>query len=429
MKLHTTPSHRGSYRKRRRGFTLVEVLTAILIVAVLIALAFFWHQRSLEKVRATEAVGHLNQIRTAEFAYQATHGTFTEAADTPAVESTLNVQMTSPRFEYHVEQPAADAFLAIATQKVPPSNPPQEPLVVTMDHTGRLDYRWPSRPVTSPSPTGRIRSSPGGGGSTAGISTGGVGGISGGGGRTLGGPTGGSPGGGSGGSGGGTDPGSSTPPDNPAPGGGFVLPPLDPAQIHAPSTFTLIARGDDLWDDWPDTNQKNIAGSQGTALLSSAFDLVAASGASAISNDLYRKGIPISFDASFFGGTGLCGSAYACFVSYTGFLPPLAPGLLPQLYFNPFFLGEDAEAIAAVLVHEGTHFQQYLDGTTFHRRAGTITTVDTEFTAFWNAAVYWGGVRAGQIPVSSFLEDDLESLYQLALQGEAQLRNEIAARY
>ena len=64
-----------------------------------------------------------------------------------------------------------------------------------------------------------------------------------------------------------------------------------------------------------------------------------------------------------------------------------------------------------------------------NRAAGLLTVIDIEFRAFWNGAVFWGSVRSAQAPFTTLLERDEESLYQLALQGEAALRNEIAARY
>jgi len=413
-----------------RAFTLMELLIIAVVLALLVGVALPYYLRTMQRARSTEALSHLAHIRQAELFYRAQHGTFVEALDLPAINAGLELDLTARHFDYAITQDAADQFLIVATSKQT-----DESLRVTMDHTGRISYVWPGQ--SDGGLTGGLggRSGSGGGGGGGGGGSGGGpgvgGGGGGGGGGSGGGGGGGSGGGGSGGgSGGGGDSGGDTGSgDQPTPGGGFVLPPLDPAQIHAPSTFTYIARATDLWAAWPDVNQKNITGSLGTALLGAAFDLVAASGASAVTNDLFRKGISIAFDGSFFGPNTLCGNAYACHVFYTGFQPPAAPGLVPQIAFNPVYSAEDAEAIAAVLVHEGTHFQQYLDGTTFHRLGGTITTIDTEFTAFWNAAVYWGEIRSTQIPVTSFLEDDLENLYQLAQQGEAQLRNEIAARY
>jgi len=213
------------------------------------------------------------------------------------------------------------------------------------------------------------------------------------------------------------------------PGGGAILPPPPSGGATAPGTFTYIERGDDLWTGWPDVNQKTITGTLGLGLLSDAFDLVAASGANAVTDDLFRKGISTSFDGGFFEPGAICQDALACHLSVPAFLPPAEPGVKPLIVFNPVLLTETVAAIAGVLVHEGTHFQQYLDGSLHSQHAGTLTVVDTEFRAFWNQAVFWGEVRDGEAPHTTFLENQMESVYDLAQQGESALRNEIAARY
>ena len=179
----------------------------------------------------------------------------------------------------------------------------------------------------------------------------------------------------------------------------------------------------DIWTQWPDVNIMNITGTEGTAVLTSAFNLVAGSGANSITNDLFRKGIPISFiDISTF--QSLCGDAIACFGGASG-SPPYAPSTPPSMIFNPTYLNETSEALAAVMVHEGTHFQEYLDGRSFNPLYGDV---DIEFDSFWNGAVFWGEIRGGVL-ITTALENDVEGLYQLAQQGEGALRDEIASRY
>jgi len=94
--------------------------------------------------------------------------------------------------------------------------------------------------------------------------------------------------------------------------------------------------------------------------------------------------------------------------------------------FNPRFLTEAPEVLAAVLAHEGTHFQQYLDGRVFNPSLGTV---DIEFDAFWNEAVFWGRIRDTLAPFDTPLEQEIEGVYQLAQQGEGTLRDRIAAVY
>ena len=241
---------------------------------------------------------------------------------------------------------------------------------------------------------------------------GGVGGGSGGGSGGIGGGSGGS-GSGSGTSGAGA-------------GGGGVVDGGGGGGGRAPSSLTYIPRGTEIWTAWPDVNTTNITGTEGVSLLQQVFSIVAASGASAISTDLTRKGIPIMFGT--FADFPLGAADAIAFFDGTGTLGPFpaTPSPLPVIKFNPLYLGESAAILAAVLVHEATHFQEYLDGRLMNNSLGTV---DIEFDAFWNGAAFWGEVRAAQAPYTSSLERDVEGLYQLALQGEAALRNEIASRY
>jgi len=173
-------------------------------------------------------------------------------------------------------------------------------------------------------------------------------------------------------------------------------------------------------------NQVDIEGDIGVSVLHTVFSLVASSGAHGITDDLTARGIPLGFiDQGTF--NGICTTeAIACFVSLSSALPPATPDPRPAILFNPTYLSEPPATLAAVLVHEGTHFQEYLDGRLLDSSRGTV---DNEFDAFWNSAAFWEGIRLTQAPFTTALEQDLEGIYQTARQGEAALRDLIAARY
>lgn len=184
-----------------------------------------------------------------------------------------------------------------------------------------------------------------------------------------------------------------------------------------------------MWTGWPDASLKNITGSIGTAILSSVFDIVAASGASSITDDLLRKGIEIFFDSALFTSGALCENDIACHIHVPAFNPPAEPPAKPYIAFNSAYMIEDPAVLAAVLVHEGTHFQQYLDGSLHNEGLGKLTTIDIEFRAWWNEAVYWDSVRASFLPISTSLEDEEEKGWRPAKQGEGALRDYITPLY
>lgn len=58
-------------RTNRRGFTLVEILTVVLILGILTSIALPQYTRSIERSRATEAMVGLKALNDAVYAYAA----------------------------------------------------------------------------------------------------------------------------------------------------------------------------------------------------------------------------------------------------------------------------------------------------------------------------------------------------------------------
>ena len=186
----------------------------------------------------------------------------------------------------------------------------------------------------------------------------------------------------------------------------------------------IQSRGQDVWSGWQDQNHLNIGGTEGQAALQSAFKLAAGSRAAGIVGDLVRKGIEIAFgSAEDFSGE------HAEEIATFDFSQETAPGAgapetLPRIRFNPLFLHEDPAVLASALVHEATHFQQFLDG----RLCGASPDqVDLEFAAWSNEAAFWDEIRSQRGPAKTFLELQEEFAYRTTLRGEAALRDLLEA--
>lgn len=183
------------------------------------------------------------------------------------------------------------------------------------------------------------------------------------------------------------------------------------------------SRSADVWKRWPDANVRKIVGTDGADALNRAFDLLEDSDAHPIADDLFRKGIPIAFgEPSEFAGDH---SGAAAFL-YPATRPPDEPVPPPAIHLNPKFLQEDPRVLAAVLAHEGTHFQQYLEG---RFRYGVAEEVEFEARAWLNGAVMWQQVRRSALSFQTPLVRDLEVGYQMARRGEGLLHDFVAALY
>ena len=180
-----------------------------------------------------------------------------------------------------------------------------------------------------------------------------------------------------------------------------------------------------MWKYWPDVNRRNIAGTQGVESLTKAFEVLAHSDGRAIIEDLVRKGVAVSFgEAQEFANAGE--HATAVLVYSTDHRPPATPGQLPVIKINPKFLHEDPRLLAAVLAYEGTHFQQYLDGTIFNPIHSRL---DGEVAAWMNGAAFWREIRREPLPFDSPLAKQAELGFQVARQGEGPLGDLLAALY
>lgn len=414
-------------RRIQRAFTLLEILVVVIILIILVGIALPLYQRSLHRAQSTEALTNLDSIRQAEFLHRVQHDKFVEAIDLPDINETLNLELAARYFDYEIPEATDNSFLIVA------SNPQ---VSITMDHAGQITYHWPSpqtgNPLSPGNTSGTVGAPGGNSGSSAGWGSSVSGGSGGGGGSS--GSGGGGGGGGSSGAGSGV-----VPPGNTGPPGGIENPPPpDPIIDEPPSKevssggegriFAYIPRGKDVWTNWPDSPLMNITGASGIQTLQNTFLAVASSGAKAVTEDIIRKGIPVSFGSTsdFTGSTENAIAFFDPSPDDTLALPPGPPDLSPLIKFNPDALNEAPGVLAAVLVHEGTHFQQYLDATLYDEDQ---TIVDIEFRAWWNEAVYWKEVRGQFLPIDTPLEEEIEFGYQTALQGEAALRDLIAALY
>lgn len=143
-------------RSYPKGFTLLDLLVALIILGVLVVASVALYRNHVDQARSVEAAQNLSAIHGGEVAHQLEHGAFIEAADLPAVNKALDLDLTAKYFDYRVSV-GEGTFLATATPRFASAS---EPIVITMDQTRTL--RRTSGSTISGSGAGGIGSAGGG---------------------------------------------------------------------------------------------------------------------------------------------------------------------------------------------------------------------------------------------------------------------------
>ncbi len=154
-----------SLRNKEKGFTLLEVLIAVVIIVVLAASAVPLIVHQIEKSKESEAVATLGAIRSAELRLHDMTGRFIAAADEAGIQTALGLAVGGGFYNYKIIEADGENFLALATPIGPLSDWLEE---LKINKDGFVGY----------APGGGGSSSGGSGGSSGGGSSGSSGGGS-----------------------------------------------------------------------------------------------------------------------------------------------------------------------------------------------------------------------------------------------------------
>lgn len=104
---------------RRRGFTLIEILIAIVVLAAIGSIALAGLNKAKYKAEKNQAIAYLRAIRTAEKLYWVGGGssgkTYVALADRSAINTTLGVEMKLTNWTFAVTSGTSTTFTATAT--------------------------------------------------------------------------------------------------------------------------------------------------------------------------------------------------------------------------------------------------------------------------------------------------------------------------
>jgi len=97
----------------KKGFTLVEIMIVIAIIAILAGVAIPTFIAKIRKAEAVEAVGLLKHLVDSESIYKSSHGKFYIGTDFNKTMKVLNVGLPEGKFNYNIQTNSAKNVVLI----------------------------------------------------------------------------------------------------------------------------------------------------------------------------------------------------------------------------------------------------------------------------------------------------------------------------
>lgn len=145
--------HPGGFPKEenvngKKGFSLTEILTTVVILAVLAAIAIPGFSKSRDKAAANQAIAYLRTIRLGEKMYFAKNATYIDCSTKALLLSNLGVEVTEENYKFDVTGSTATAFSARARKGTSSPANCTEANTICLDQAGVWSGGYTSLPTS-----------------------------------------------------------------------------------------------------------------------------------------------------------------------------------------------------------------------------------------------------------------------------------------